>query len=293
MAPKVIYWLCGVVTIASIFGLIKWAAGRGWNENNPDSNSLLLLISITGLAIVASSAYPLVNIHGSNPRLFLSPSLPAIALLLCLGWRNLLPQHWQGSIALEVFLTGLVSLALYSFLFVLRPAFARPTLLEDDELPTQLIPSGEQFDDLAELVGVVIPDERVSPGDEITISACWHVTGQTTENLIEFVHIVRLSDAQKIGARDTHPGLGNFPTSDWQPGERFCDAIPIQINENAPAPGIYAVLVGLYSTDPDQPYNQSVIAGNVDSGSSQSSYATERHCAASPLMRPLNCADTK
>ena len=263
VAPPMIYWLCGVVTAASIFGLIKWAVGCSWNENKLDSNTLLLLISITGLAIVASIAYPLVNIHGSNPRLFLSPSLPAIALLLCLGWRNLLPQHWRGSIALGLLLTGLVSLALYSFSFVLRPAFARPILLEDGELPTQLISVGEQFDDLAELVGVVVPDERASPGDEIIISACWLVTGQTKENLIEFVHLVRLSDAHKIGARDTHPGLGNFPTSDWQPGELFCDAIPIQINEDAPAPGIYAVLVGLYSTDPDQAYNQSVIAENV------------------------------
>jgi hypothetical protein len=48
-----------------------------------------------------------------------------------------------------------------------------------------------------------------------------------------------------VATRRTLPGLGRFPTSVWQPGDQFCDAVHLPIPKDAPAPAAYHVEVGI------------------------------------------------
>ena len=47
--------------------------------------------------------------------------------------------------------------------------------------------------------------------------------------------------------RDTYSGLGRFPSSQWQPGDRFVESIQVHLPETAPAPEHLAVRVGFYA----------------------------------------------
>ncbi|MFQ5408747.1 MAG: hypothetical protein ACE5FI_10055, partial [Anaerolineales bacterium] len=220
-------------------------------------------------ASVAALAYPLINIHGSQGRLFFFPALPAFAILLTVGWRELLPHRAWTKWTFGVYIAAIVGVALYAWFGVLRPAYHPPRMLNPQQLPTNLARQDEAFGNLATLVGVSLPAARVSPGDEISVTPCWQVNATTTQNLREFVQIVRLSDAVKIGARDTYPGLGHYPTSRWRRGDLFCDPIPVRIVDDIPTPGVYSVLVGLYSDDPNAAFAHTVTAGDVVVGPSQ------------------------
>jgi hypothetical protein len=52
-----------------------------------------------------------------------------------------------------------------------------------------------------------------------------------------------------VAQRDSHPGLGNFPTSQWQPGDRFVDTIRLHTTETMYAPGEANLSIGLYAPD--------------------------------------------
>jgi hypothetical protein len=51
-----------------------------------------------------------------------------------------------------------------------------------------------------------------------------------------------------IGQRDTHPGLGRYPTTAWDPGVDFTDTYRVRIPESAYAPDAGYVQVGIYAS---------------------------------------------
>ncbi|MEZ4518952.1 MAG: hypothetical protein R3C44_19740 [Chloroflexota bacterium] len=54
-----------------------------------------------------------------------------------------------------------------------------------------------------------------------------------------------------MAQRDTHPGLGNFPSSQWLPGDRFVERLSLYVPETAYTPSQAELSVGLYAPGPD------------------------------------------
>jgi hypothetical protein len=50
-----------------------------------------------------------------------------------------------------------------------------------------------------------------------------------------------------VAQRDTHPGLGNFPSSQWRPGDRFVERLSLYVPETAYVPANAELRVGLYA----------------------------------------------
>lgn len=50
-----------------------------------------------------------------------------------------------------------------------------------------------------------------------------------------------------VSQRDTHPGLGNFPSDQWRPGDRFIESISMSIPETAYTNSLAGLSVGLYA----------------------------------------------
>jgi hypothetical protein len=73
----------------------------------------------------------------------------------------------------------------------------------------------------------------------------WQALVPMTENYAVFVHLVNSAGALSA-QRDTFPGLGNFPTTQWKPGDIFADTYRVDIGETAYAPDEAVVQVGLY-----------------------------------------------
>ena len=140
---------------------------------------------------------------------------------------------------------GLIALSLVALLGYLRPAYARPAAwAEGAALPN---PVDIQFDTLARLRGYAIDTTAVRPGEPIGIDLYWEVTGQPPGDYLLFVHLVDSQTGALVAQRDTHPGLGNFPSSQWRPGDRFVERLRLYVPETAYVPATAEVRVGLYA----------------------------------------------
>lgn len=130
----------------------------------------------------------------------------------------------------------------------IRPAYARPPLLSEEEIASRATPMTVRFGERVQLVGFNLEPERAQPGEEVSTTLCWKALAPMTKNYVYFVHFLGPNDTI-VGARDTHPGLGRFPTSQWGPKVSFCDVVRVPVKEDAPAPAVYDVEIGWY--DPE------------------------------------------
>ena len=159
---------------------------------------------------------------------------------------SLAPGTWP----LAPILAWIVNLGLFALAFValfgyLTPAYARPAeWAEGDALPN---PVDIQFDTLVKLRGYTFDPATVEPGAPIVLSLYWEVTGQPPGDYLLFVHLVDTATGALVAQRDTHPGLGNFPSSQWRPGDRFVERLSLTVPETAYAPAAAELRVGLYA----------------------------------------------
>ena len=107
----------------------------------------------------------------------------------------------------------MLTFAVAALVFYLRPAYAAPKMLA--EQPTPQHPLNLRFGDIAELVGYGLDKPAVFPGEDVTITLYWKALATTDKDYTVFVHLLG-SDGTFWGARDTYPGLGRLPTSQWQ-----------------------------------------------------------------------------
>jgi 4-amino-4-deoxy-L-arabinose transferase-like glycosyltransferase len=206
------------------------------------------VVVVTVLVFVAWVLYyTLVQPAGARGR-FLFPALPAIAILLIGGLSRFLPRrlNWiTGGVV-----TGMMgTLAVYALVGVLAPAFASPRPLGQSEIESIPHPmdnlSGVDFEGKARLLGYDVTPQQIDPQDTVEVTLYWQALARTDQNLVVFVHI--LSDAgTMIAQRDTHPGLGRYPTTAWDPGVVFADTYRVHIPQAAYAPDQGYVQVGLY-----------------------------------------------
>jgi hypothetical protein len=90
-------------------------------------------------------------------------------------------------------------------------------------------------------------DPHPSPEGIVQVSFVWHVLSAPERDYTVFVH---LEDdlGTVVGAGDSAPRGGLYPTWAWEAGESFHDTYTVSVREDA-APGRYRLLVGLYGDD--------------------------------------------
>ncbi len=160
------------------------------------------------------------------------------------GTWNLEPSSPELILAWAVNL-GLIALSLVALFGYLRLAYARPPVWAEGA--TRPNPITIQFDTLVQLRGYAIDTTAVRPGEPIGIDLYWEVTGRPPGDYLLFVHLVDSETGALVAQRDTHPGLGNFPSSQWQPGDRFVERLRLYVPETAYVPAMAEVRVGLYA----------------------------------------------
>lgn len=122
------------------------------------------------------------------------------------------------------------------------------------------------------LLGYQLDRERVKPGETLGITLYWQGLVEIKENYYLFIHLLGRRGLL-VGYEDTYHGWGSYPTSLWRPGEIIGDTYRLPISEDALAPSLIRVDVGLY--DPStgrgltvfdqarQPIGNSVIIGQL------------------------------
>ncbi|MAT96071.1 MAG: hypothetical protein CL608_02925 [Anaerolineaceae bacterium] len=237
--------------------LLGGGLGRG-----SSAVALLLLVLDVALFFAVVFNYLLVSPAGAMGRFFF-PALPALALLTFYGlsaWLDLIspPKPISTpSAALRTSLQspvpflaiivnlGMATLTIIAIFGYLADAFGRPeTFAADTAVPN---PINAQFDSFAILRGYKLDSTTLQPGGYLTLDLYWEVIGQPPGNFLLFVHLIDQETGTLIAQRDTHPGLGSFPSSQWQPGDRFIDSIRLHASETMYTPATVDLQIGLYA----------------------------------------------
>jgi hypothetical protein len=243
--PEPVYaglrWLVGV----GLLGLLVPVGRRQWGELRPVAMPLLLLGLDVAILFAVLFNYLLVSPAGAMGRFFF-PALPALAVLAFYGL-----SRWVDWLAGERGVRwlawgvngGMLLLVVVAFGGYLQPSFARPPAFGvDTAVPN---PLNAQFDNFAILRGYEVNTDVVQPGDELVVDLYWEVIGQPPGNYLLFAHLID-ENGVMVAQRDTHPGLGSFPSSQWQPGDRFVDQVRLHMPETMYAPGQAVLSLGLY-----------------------------------------------
>lgn len=248
---------------------LRWLVGLGWvglavpflRRSRPLATPIavgLLLLDVLILFAVLFN-YLLVSPAGAMGRFFF-PALPALAILTFYGlsqWGELVWQtgyigQWRQhrpperptfyfAWVVNGVMAGLTAVAFFAFL---QPAYARPPSF-NQPAPN---PIEAQFDQFVVLEGYQINHGRLQPGDELRINLYWRVIAQPPGNYLLFTHLID-ENGIIVAQRDTHPGLGNFPSSQWQAGDRFVDTVRLHMPDTMMAPSTATLSIGLYAPD--------------------------------------------
>jgi len=206
---------------------------------------LVLLIVLSGPLVVFLIVFiRMVSIDTANFGRYLFVSLAFLAPLYALGlseWVRPLARRWLP-VGLAV---AALALALFALLGVLRPAYAPPAMRSVEKIQARTQAADLRFGDSIRLVGYAIDRDRVLQGGEVAVTLCWEALAPMEADYAYFVHVLGPEES-KVGARDTHPGLGRYPTSRWAKGDAFCDVVRVPVETWAPAPAVYDVAVGWY-----------------------------------------------
>jgi len=102
---------------------------------------------------------------------------------------------------------------------------------------------GVNLDGKVYLLGYNI-ESGFQPGDDIHLTLFWQCLAEMDQDYTVFTHLI--DEKQKIwGQKDSPPGDGFYPTSQWKAGEIVRDQYDILIAPEAP-PGEYQIEVGMY-----------------------------------------------
>ncbi len=243
--PGWTYGLARLLGLVALGGLVLFWIRRHSGRVPWERPSLALLIVFSGpLVVLATIFVRMVFIDTANFGRYLFVSLAFLSPLYVLGLSEWLRPRARRWLPIGLALATL-ALALFALFGVLRPAYASLAMRSVEEIQARTQPADLRFGDSIRLVGYAIDRGCVLPGGEVTITLCWQALAPTEEDYVYFVHILGPEES-KAGARDTHPGLGRYPTGRWSPGDAFCDDVRVTVGKDAPAPAVYDVAVGWY-----------------------------------------------
>ncbi len=244
-----IYDALDIITLLAVLGLI-YSSFVIRHSSPVIRNSQFTILSIAflftlGPMIVRRFLRPMPNFGR-----YLFPILPAIALLIIRGLSTWLPRRLYPYLALG--LTGaMLALGITGLTCFLAPAYARPPIYEADAAPTPqhrldwIYLSAADGQPLVRLRGYDLAQEAIRPGETVRVTLHWEVLDTSATNYILFAQLFG-QGGNKVGQRDTYPGLGHYPTSFWQPGQVILDEVPIPVAPDAASPSRLRLDIGLY-----------------------------------------------
>ncbi len=259
--PDIFYNGLMIVSAAGLFGAVV-----GFFRKAMPKVRLILVFLAADVFLFALVLfnYMLVSPAGPNGRFFF-PAISALAILIFYGLCQLflVVEEWYQTLrrpagdelpstsgdnrAINIFAgitaTLFFALASAALLGYLAPAYAKPpNIAQKTQIPN---PMGVSFDGLATLLGYEVSTTSLRPGDSLDIDLYWEVNGQPPGDYLLFIHLQDMEQTM-VAQRDTHPGLGNFPTSQWRPGDRFVERIRLYLPETAYVPSKASLSIGLY-----------------------------------------------
>lgn len=272
--PKMTYVLVAFVVALAVAGLAAWVVRARQSKKRLGTRAWSLFVLGVWSLIVFAALFRWMQLVKAALGRLLFPAIGALAVLMVWGEIQFISNFQRlasgvpsdrSGIASSV-LTGRVTaffcIALAAPLMVIRPAYARPDLLSQEVIAARTHAADIQFGDSLRLAGYQLGRQEAHPGEEIPVTLCWECLARMEEEYAYFVHFLGSKDVI-VGARDTYPGLGRFPTSQWTVGDAFCDVVRVPVDEQAPSQTVYDVEIGWYEPETGKRLSASTSGGDA------------------------------
>ncbi len=261
--PGAFYVIMQLLVYLAGLGLLMWVV-RAWRSGQrPGPRAWSLAISALWFLMVLVALLRWMQLVKAELGRLLFPAIGAVAVLLTWGLAQFVSHVSRFAfqarrLMLDISRFAPVGLAAVLFFVsavspsvIIKPAYARPPLLSDERIAERILHSFTvHFGDSISLVGYKLEKRSAPPGEEIPVTLCWEARETMSTEYAYFVHFLG-SDESIVGRRNTYPGLGRFPTSQWAPGDAFCDTVRVPVEEWTPPQAVYDVEIGWYDPKTD------------------------------------------
>lgn len=246
--PRPVYDLARLVGLVALGGLVLLGVRHrsGRSAHNGSLVVLGVLATAPAVALAVNFARMTISAAADFGR-YLFVTLAVLAPLYVLGLAEWFSLRRRAALPAAVAL-GTAALAIYGLVGVLAPAYAPPPRYASPDDVAPQYPADVAYPGLARLIGYDVAPAPLYPGDVLRVTFYWEVLDQPDEDYVFFVQVFGRGGV-KLGGRDTHPGLGRYPTSRWRPGEVIADTVPVPLPEGAAAPTALRLDVGFYLFD--------------------------------------------
>ena len=264
IGPQPLYGFYDLLVLAGMAGWAAWLVRR-WGQWRSPAAGRLLVLAVWVLLVLLALIRWTAQTYASQGRLAF-PAIGAIAVLLAFGLAGWLPRRWQGR-GLAAVSVALFLLAAAIPFAVIRPAYARPAILAEGDVPPGVQRRDVTHGGVLRLLGYDLPRESVHPGETAPVTLYWQLTAPTARDLVVFVHLLGRG-GELAGQVNSYPGVGAYPLSLLRPGDVLRDTYQVSVVPTATTPSLLRVDVGLFDrADPTQ-IGQSVVdaAGEEASG---------------------------
>jgi hypothetical protein len=172
--------------------------------------------------------------------------------LLAAGLATLTPGRWRWAMV-GVVGGGMLLLATVSPLRYIVPAYARPSLLTEADLPPDVQRVNWDIAGKMRLLGYRLEQTAVHPAEVLPVTVYWQALEPMATDYSVFVHLLGRNQTV-VGQVNTYPGLGAWPTTFLKPGDVVADTYRVPVDPGADSPSLLRVYVGLYRyDDPGRP----------------------------------------
>ena len=263
IGPQPLYWFYDLLVLTGLAGWTAWLVRRWGKWRSPAAERLLVLAAWVLVVLVALIRWTSQTFASQGRLAF--PALGAIAVLVAFGLAGWLPRRWErrGLAAVSVLLFLLAAAIPFA---VIRPAYARPPILTEGDVPADAQRSDVTHAGSLRLLAYELPQESVRPGQTLPVTIYWQLTEPTDGDLAVFVHLLGRG-GELAGQMGSYPGLGAYPLKLLKPGDIVRDTYQVPIVVTATAPSLLRVDVGLFDRADPAPTGLSVIGADGEDAS--------------------------
>jgi hypothetical protein len=242
LADNWVYRFYDVLVVLGVVGL-PLALARGLRRPRTVYVSALLLM-LVWMAMVGAGYVSYNRVIDAATGRLVYPAICCFSALLAWGLMQLPPERYRRPFANTVGGAMLFVALVTPFLFI-STAYGRPPVLSSGELETIPNRSDISYGGQMKLLGFDLDGEAFRPGESIYVTLYWQgLTEMDKEYSVSLVLLTPSGDL--IGQEDSYPGLGSYPTSQWNPGDVVADRCWLRIKPRAHVPTVGWVGVSVY-----------------------------------------------
>ena len=184
LRPAWIYRVLDALTVAMLIGVVVWLVQQRRMRKAIPWPELLLLGTWATFEFVALIRWTSMT-YASQGRL-LFPAISAICLFLALGLIGWWPRRWQGWVA-GALIAMFFALSITAPFTSIKPAYARPALITEADIPSSARPLNVTYGNVARLLAYEVGKDAVRPGETLPVTLYWQTLEPTERRYQHFL----------------------------------------------------------------------------------------------------------